>query len=74
LCERLGVSGDPIFSNARLYDPGEVESILDKAGLEGPMAFGTLTAGPESPNAGEGRVPAGPGAGVLLFRAVKTGI
>ncbi len=60
LCERLGASGDPIFSIARLYDPGEVESILDKAGLEGPMAFGTLTAGPESPNAGEGRVPAGP--------------
>ncbi len=74
LYERLGASGDPIFSNARLYNPGEVGSILDKAGLGVSKAFGTLTAGPESPNAGEGRVPIGPGAGVLLFKAIKTWI
>ena len=65
--EESGRSGSLIFSNARLYSFDEVTSMIDEADLELEEAYGTLTKGPEDPDAGSSRVEAGPGPGILIF-------
>lgn len=71
--ERLGGEGNLIFSRARLYDFDEAKSIIEGAGLKIAESFGTLTSGPEDPEAGNERVEPSPSAGVVLFRALIGG-
>ncbi len=73
LYERLRDEGNPIFSVARLYDFEEARAFIKAAGLEVTEAFGTLTSGPNEPEAGDERVMPGSSAGVFLFRAIKDG-
>lgn len=67
--KKLGREGSLIFSNSRLYDFEEARAIMEEAGLVLTESFGTLTSGPEDPEAGDEKVEPGPKAGVLLFRA-----
>jgi ubiquinone/menaquinone biosynthesis C-methylase UbiE len=66
--ERLGREGNLIFSNSRLYNYEEARAIMEEAGLVVTESFGTVTSGPEDPEAGDEKVEPGPMAGVLLFR------
>ena len=67
--ERLGRKGNLIFSNSKLYNYEEARAIMEEAGMVVTESFGTVTSGPEDPEAGDERVEPGPKAGVLLFRA-----
>ena len=73
LYERLRDEGNPIFAVARLYGFEEARAFIEAAGLAVAEAFGTLTSGPDEPEAGDGRVPPGSPAGIFLFRAIKDG-
>jgi SAM-dependent methyltransferase len=73
LYERLRDEGNPIFAVARLYGFEEARAFIEAAGLDVAEAFGTLTSGPNEPEAGDGRVLPGSPAGIFLFRAIKDG-
>lgn len=73
LYERLRDEGNPIFSVARLYGFEEARAFIEAAGLVVAEAFGTLTSGPDEPEAGDERVEPGSPAGVFLFMAIKEG-
>lgn len=64
-------AGDPIFKHAHLYSLKDVENLSRKVGLIPVKTLGTLTTGPESPNAGDEIVEPSEKTGVIAVRLVK---
>lgn len=73
LYERLRDEENPIFAVAKLYGFDEAKTFIEAAGLVMAEAFGTLTSGPDEPEAGDERILPGSLAGIFLFRAIKEG-
>jgi len=72
LYSELAEKGDPIFSHARLYNLGEVCSLLTGAGYVPQGFVGTLTASPDEVVGEVKLVPITPDAGVILIKARKS--
>jgi hypothetical protein len=68
----MAEKSDPIFSHAHFYTLGEVEEIAGRAGLNPKGALGTLTANPESPEAGDEIVTPSRQTGVIAIEFAKS--